>query len=238
MNLQEHTQSLFLSCLVVSRVIEKGKVALDQPGKGVTLWTMTHNCPFSSGQQARAGRENFLPECLLLAKGEMKCHTNYLGSGQCKENWLQLWEAAARSPITEWGWAGFYAAGPALGCDCTQETPAHSGCGCSTLRLWAFPGGGPGHWGLNQLFLSKHKDILVAFRTNPREGGEFLCLQLISGQWCLGAQKAVCCFSVVLVVGGKKCNSVHQECLNKRGTSANYFSAKLGLAKSATECEI
>lgn len=112
MNLQEHTRSLFLSCLVVSRVIEKGKVALDQPGKGVTLWTMTHNCPFSSGQQARAGRENFLPECLLLAKGEMKCHTNYLGSGQCKENWLQLWEAAARSPITEWGWAGFLCCWP------------------------------------------------------------------------------------------------------------------------------
>lgn len=38
-----------------------------------------------------------------------------------------------------------------------------------------------------------------------------------------------CCFGG----GRKKCNSVHQECLNKRGTLANYFSAKLGLAKSA-----
>lgn len=117
---------------------------------------MKHNCPFSSGPQARAGRENFLPECLLLAKGEMKCHTNYLGSGQCQENWLQLWEAAARSPITEWGWAGFLCCWPRTRLSrCARETPAHTGCACSTLRLWAFPGGGPRHWGLNQLFHTK-----------------------------------------------------------------------------------
>lgn len=108
-----YIRSLFLSCLVFSRVIEKGKVALDQPGKGVSLWTRKHNCPFYLGLEARAGRGNFLPKCLLLAKGGMKCHTNYLGSGQCKESWMQLCEAAARAPITEWGWGGFL-------CCCTQ----------------------------------------------------------------------------------------------------------------------
>lgn len=107
---------------------------------------------------------------------------------------------------------------------CTQKTPAHTGSWGVAAAWWAlaFTQEQPRHSGLNQHWLSKHKVILVAFRTSPPEGGEIACLQLISEQrwsleWCLGAQKAVQCFSVVLVVGGKKNSSAHQECLNKKG---------------------
>lgn len=237
MSLQGTHSVPFPSCLIVSRVIEKGKVALDQPGKGVSLWATKHNCPFYSGLEARAGRENFLPEHLLLAKGEMKCHANYPGSGQCEENWLQLCEAAARAPITEWGWGGF------LCCWLHTADPSTlraTRSGCSTTRLWAFGGDGPRHSRLNQLLLSEHKLILVAFRTNPPEGGGIACLQLISEQWwslewCLGAQKAVLCFSVVLVKTKKEFSASR---MFKQERDFDYFSAKLGLAKSKTECEM
>lgn len=204
-------------------MIEKGKVALVQPGKGVSLWTTKYNCPFCSGPEARAGRENFLPERLLPAKGGMKCHTNYLGSGQCEENWLQLCEAAARAPITEWGWGGFsvllYSAVILL----TAEPSTHrvTRCGCSTV-------GSELQWGWTKVFGPKSA---LAFTTQSHFGGiqdqspwrrwnctsaADICtameLEVMPGctQSCALLQ---CCFG-----GGRaKSCSAHQECLNKKG---------------------
>lgn len=162
---RKHVRSLFPSCLVVSRVIEKGKVALDQPGKGVSLWTMKHNCPFYSGLEARAGREKFLPECLLPMQGEMKCHTNYLGSGQCEENWLQLHEAAARAPITKWGWGGFFvllAVHSAVTLHTTDpSTHGVMRCGCSMM-------GSGLHSGATKAF---RPESALAFKTQSHFGG-------------------------------------------------------------------
>lgn len=186
---------------------------------------MKHNCPFYSGLEARAGRENFLPKCLLPMQGEMKCHTNYLGSGQCEENWLQLHEAAARAPITEWGWGGFFVL-LAVHSAVTLHTkdPSTHGvmrCGCSMM-------GSGLHSGATRAF---RPESALAFKTQSHFGGiqdqspwrRWNCMSAADIWTAIelgvmpGCTKSCamlqCCFG-----GGRKKNSsAHQECLNKKG---------------------
>lgn len=181
--------------------------------------------PFSSGLEARAGRKIFLPECLFPLKGETECHTSYPSSGECKDKSL-LCEAAARAPVTEFGWEGFsYCWCHAWVSRWTWQTSVRVGAsGVTAARCAATLGCEPsGGMALGRFWISlcfyNAEVISVAFQRNPPEGCGTAGLQLMSGrvmeirgtpghaknhtllQWCVG--------------GGRKINPAHQECLNQ-----------------------
>lgn len=139
----------------------------------------------------------------------------------------------------------FYAVGPVLSCHTAHNRPQHT----QGHQVWlqhdgalSLQQGRTEAFGPKSAFAFKTQSHFGGIQEQSPEGGEIAWLQLISEQWwnlewCLGAQKAALS-SVLFWWWEKKTNSAHQECLNKKRILTNYFSAKLGLAKSTTECEI